>query len=250
MKLKSLYSKLLLSFLGVLFITIVLIIILSIITAGRSFQRHIDKQSIARLVIFKNMIQEKVDQNPLIPIEQNNEVNKLLQTLSDLVDIKIWVTAPDKRIILKTFSSSVDIDADTIGKRYILEDGIKVYRISRRHINYYAQIPIKVVQKINIIHIHLYSEQERKPEPAFLLGLLCIGVIIAILIVPLTRIITKRIKQLKQSALEFADGNLSCRTQIKGRDEIAELGHSFNFMADKLEKMIQGQGFEAPQGLK
>ncbi|MBU2451763.1 MAG: HAMP domain-containing histidine kinase, partial [Proteobacteria bacterium] len=51
---------------------------------------------------------------------------------------------------------------------------------------------------------------------------------------------TNRIKQLNRSALDFAEGNLSCRTDIKGRDEIAELGISFNFMADKLEKMIQG----------
>ena len=50
----------------------------------------------------------------------------------------------------------------------------------------------------------------------------------------------EKVQQLNQSALEFADGNLSCRTDIKGCDEIAKLGNSFNFMADKLEKLIQG----------
>ncbi len=94
--------------------------------------------------------------------------------------------------------------------------------------------------KINTLHIHLHMEHEKKSEAIFFVGLLCIGAIIALLIVPLARIITKRIKQLNQSALEFADGNLSCRTDIRGCDEIAKLGNSFNFMVDKLEKMIQG----------
>jgi len=240
MKLKSLYSKLLLSFLGVLFVTIILILVLFILTAGRSFKHQIDKQSIAKLVVFKNMIQEKVDQKPLIPIEQNKEINELLHTLSDLFDVKIWVTSPDNTILIKTFSSPVNIHLKDGKDHDVLQDGIKLYRLSRRHVNYYAQLSIMADKNINTLHIHLYTKQEKKPEMIFLVGLLCIGILIAILIVPLTKIITKRIQQLKQSALEFADGNLSCRTRIKGRDEIAELGDSFNFMADKLEKMIQG----------
>ncbi len=39
MKFKSLYGRLLLSFLGILFITIILILVLFMGTAGRSFRR-------------------------------------------------------------------------------------------------------------------------------------------------------------------------------------------------------------------
>ncbi len=240
MKLKSLYSKLLLSFLGVLFITIILILVLFIVTAGRTFKHHLDKQSIAKLLIFKEVIQGKIDQKPLIPIEQNKEVYELLKTLSDIFDIEIWVTAPDKTLLLKTFVSPVNINTKELEDYDVLQDGIKLYQLSHRHIKYYAQIPVKFAGKINILHIYLNNKQEKKPEAVFLIGLLSIGGIIAILLIPLTRIITKRIKHLEKSALEFADGNLSCRANIKGYDEIAKLGESFNFMADKLEKMIQG----------
>ena len=240
MKFKSLYIKLLLSFLGVLFITEILILGLFIATAGRSFRHHIDRQSIAKLLIFKEMIQEKVNKERLIPLAQNNEIKKLLYTFSDLLNVKIWVTAPDKTILIKTFTTPIDIEEKTLKKPDVLKDGIKFYHLSRRHIKYYAQIPIEADNEINTLHIHLHTEHEKKPEAIFLFGLLSIGIIIALLIVPLARIITKRIKQLNQSALEFADGNLGCRTDIKGCDEIAKLGNSFNFMADKLEKMIQG----------
>ncbi|MCK5542232.1 MAG: HAMP domain-containing histidine kinase [Desulfobacterales bacterium] len=240
MKLKSLYIKMLLSFLGVLFTTFILIIVLFVVTAGRSFKHHYYKQSIAKLSMFKQVVQEKIDQKPLISIEENKEINELLHTLSDLFDLEIWVTATDNEILIKTFSSPINIKDNKLDRHVVLKDGIKVYHLSRSHFNYYAQIPIEVDKKINTLHIHLNKEFERKPEPVFLIGLLCIGAVIAILLIPLTRIITKRIKDLERSALEFADGNLSRRTEIKGFDEIAKLGDSFNFMADKLEKLIQG----------
>ncbi|MCP3898815.1 MAG: HAMP domain-containing histidine kinase, partial [Desulfobacteraceae bacterium] len=231
----------LLSFLGVLFVSFALVLILFIATAGRSFKHHVNKQSIAKLLIFKKTVQEKVDQDPLTPIEENKEVSELLYTLSDLFDLEIWMTAPDKRVLLKTFSTPIiNIKTRKSNRLNVFKDGVKLYQLSRRHLKYYAQIPISVNQKINILHIHLNNEHERKPVVVFLIGLLCIGAVIAILLVPLTRIITKRISRLEKSALEFADGNLSCRTEIKGFDEIAKLGDSFNFMADKLETMIQG----------
>jgi two-component system sensor histidine kinase CpxA len=240
MKLKSLYSKLLLSFLGVLFITLILIIVLFVVTAGRSFRHHVDEQAVVKLLIFKDAVQGKVNQKPLVPLGENKEVNELLHTFSDLFDLKIWVTAPDKSILIKTFSSPINMKESKIGKHIVSKDGVRFYYLSGRYLKYYAQIYIEADNKINTLHILLNKEREKKPEAVFLIGLLCIGAVIAILLIPLTRIITKRIKYLKKSALEFADGNLSCRADIKGFDEIAELGKSFNFMADKLAKIIQG----------
>jgi len=239
MKLKSLYSKLLLSFLGVLFITIILIFVLFIITAGRSYRHHMDKQSIAKFSILQKIVQAKLDRKPLVPISQNKDINELLHNLSDLFDVEIWLTAPDKTILIKTFSSPINIDIKGLKYSNDQTGGIKLYKLSQRRINYYAQIPIKFDKKINILHIYFNNKYGKKSEAVFLIGLLCIGAVIAILLIPLTRIITKRIKQLKESAFELADGNLSCRLEIQGHDEIAELGNSFNFMADKLEKMIE-----------
>ncbi len=240
MKLKSLYVKLLLSFLGVLFITFTLIVVLFVVTAGKSFKHHYYKQSIAKLSLFKQVVQEKVNQKPLTPIGDNSELNELLNTFSDLFDIEMWVTTEDKKVLIQTFISEVPIKDKELRGHVVLKGGIELYNLSRRQLKYYAQMPIEVDNKIDILHIYFSKEYERKPEPVFLIGLLCIGAVIAVLLLPLTRIITKRIKHLKDTALEFADGNLSCRTQIKGFDEIAKLGDSFNFMADKLETMIQG----------
>jgi signal transduction histidine kinase/uncharacterized protein YpmB len=240
MKIKSLYTKLLLSFLGVLFITIVMIFVLFLVTAGRTFKHQVSKQSVAKLLIFKEVVQEKVDKKPLVPLEKNQDVNGFLKTLSDLFDLKIWVTDSDNKILVKTFSSPISMNKTKLEDYDLIKGGIKLYHLSHRHIKYYAQIPVKVGNEENTLHIHLDNEREKPPEVVFPAGLLCIGAVIALLLVPLAGIITKRIKLLKKSALELAHGDLSSRARIKGYDEIAELGDSFNFMADKLEKMIQG----------
>jgi len=239
MNLKSLYVKILLSFLGVLFIAGILILSLFIVTAGKTFRHHLNKQSIAKLTLFKEMIQEKADRTPLIPLNQNHEVIDQLNTFSDLFDVNIWLTSKDGTVIFKTFSTPVPVRNKIImGRHDVLQDGIKLFQQSRRHFKYYAQIPIQKADRIVTLHVQLQKWKEKKPEAFFLLGLLTIGLVIAILVVPLSRIITKRLKTLNQKALDFADGNLSVRTDISGSDEIARLGKSFNFMADRLEKMI------------
>jgi two-component system sensor histidine kinase CpxA len=238
MKFKSLYRRLLVSFLGILFVTIFLILALFLGTAGRGFREALENQSFGKLKIFQGVLQEKIDGMPGIPLNENNEVKELLHIFSDLFNLKIWITAPDNTLLLKTASTSADISLKQ--KRAVVREGIELFYLSRRHISYYAKIPITSGNAIHTLHIYHVAGHANKPEALFLFGLLSIGIVIAGLIIPLTKIITGRIKLLNRSALQFADGNLDQRISIKGRDEIAELGNSFNFMADKLEKMIQG----------
>ncbi len=82
----------------------------------------------------------------------------------------------------------------------------------------------------------------RKEGPGELLPLL-LGLALAfvVLSVPVSRLITRRLAHLRDSALQFADGRLSLRAQESGRDEIGELAHTFNIMADRIERMMAAQ---------
>ena len=55
------------------------------------------------------------------------------------------------------------------------------------------------------------------------MGLLLIGGVIALLVVPASRFITQRVKRLQASAVHIAEGDLSHRTDVGGKDEIGEL---------------------------
>ncbi|MCP4021540.1 MAG: HAMP domain-containing protein, partial [Desulfobacteraceae bacterium] len=240
MKFKSLYLKILLSFLGVLLITEVFIFSLFIITAGRSFRQHMDNENIAKLLFFKSLVQDQIDKMPDIPVYQREDIKVFLNKYANLLAMKIWISSPDGNILIKTFIDETHIKSINKKEPVVIDEDIRLFHLSKKRSRFYAQIPIICPDRsASTLHILLNARKHKPPEGLFLFGLLSIGAMIAFLVVPLTRIITNRIKDLNRSALEFAKGNLSCRTMIKGQDEITELGRSFNFMADKLEKMIQ-----------
>ncbi len=240
MRIKRLYIKILLSFLMVLFATLALILILFTTLGGRSFQDYLDKKAFPKLEIFQEMVQEKIDDHPLLPVARNSDLKKQLDTFSSLFDLKIWISDPEKGIQLKTFKAPVNISQKGFQRQIHHENGITLYHFIRKWNQYYAVVPIKEGNNELRLHLSYDTRNPDRPEGLFLVGILIIGGVVALLIIPLARRITRRVNQLNRSALEFANGNLSCRTDIKGHDEIAKLGHSFNFMADKMEKMIQG----------
>ncbi len=53
----------------------------------------------------------------------------------------------------------------------------------------------------------------------------------------MTNIVTKPVQQLTNAAIKISNGDLGSRTHIKGRNELAELGRTFNMMSDRLQNM-------------
>ena len=56
-----------------------------------------------------------------------------------------------------------------------------------------------------------------------------------LLVILMSRRMLASIGSLTAAARELGDGNLSSRAAVRGNDEVAELGHAFNSMADALE---------------
>lgn len=240
MKFNSLYKGLLFSFFSILLISLLLTLLLFVATAGRSWRSQVKTTYVERLKNFQGLIQEKLDKTPGQPIGQNEDVIQLFNVLNNMFGLGIWVTGPDGDLVFKTVQSSVGIAPEKMRQCDLVEEGIKLYYLPWRHKAYYAQFPLKSANALNTVHVHFPAERPDRAAMIFIVGLICIGMLIAILIIPLAKMITKRIVSLNQAALEFAGGNLDRRISCLGKDEIAELGNSFNFMADKLEKMIQG----------
>ncbi len=61
------------------------------------------------------------------------------------------------------------------------------------------------------------------------------GILAFIIAIIISNSLIKPLKLLTQAADSLAHGNLSARVTIKGNDEVAQLGDSFNFMAKSLE---------------
>jgi signal transduction histidine kinase len=96
------------------------------------------------------------------------------------------------------------------------------------------------LSQVRVGSFHVLLDQHAFPPPKgyFLSGLLVLGLVIALAMIPVSRLMTRRLKQLRQSAIRISEGDLSHRARIRGSDEVAELAGAFNGMTDKLEGMI------------
>ena len=77
--------------------------------------------------------------------------------------------------------------------------------------------------------------RERELLLAVLLSLLLIGIVAFLQ----GRSIVRTVQGLVVSANELARGNLKSRVEVRGRDELAVLGRSFNTMAEELENRLE-----------
>jgi len=79
------------------------------------------------------------------------------------------------------------------------------------------------------------NARERELLLVVFLSLLVIGIVAFVQ----GRSIVRTVGGLVVGANELARGNLKSRVEVKGRDELAVLGHSFNTMADELESRLE-----------
>ncbi|MCR9141239.1 MAG: HAMP domain-containing histidine kinase [bacterium] len=77
-------------------------------------------------------------------------------------------------------------------------------------------------------------------EKTFALALAGVAVAFAFLLYPLSRLLGRPLRELRDSVLRIADGDLDHRVRALGQDEIGELGRAFNQMADRVERMVDG----------
>jgi signal transduction histidine kinase len=237
----KLYIKIFLSFVLVLIITEILIFGLFIFSAGRSFNSRFERYTKAQALIINDFIKEKIKSEPEIHPAKNKSLQNFLLRLGKTYDAKVWLSNSAGTVLIKSFQGNLPVDIVRIAEDRVKEyEQFKIHRNFKRRHFFYITIPVEISNS-EIGIFHLYENMKKTHiEGAFALGLAGIGIIIALLIIPVSRLITKRIKRLKASATRIAKGDLSHRVMVKGKDEIEELGRSFNRMADELEKMIKG----------
>ncbi|MBC8461136.1 MAG: HAMP domain-containing histidine kinase [Deltaproteobacteria bacterium] len=242
MKPGKLYLKIFLSFVLILIITVILIFGLFIFSTGRDFRSRFEQYTIAKALIAKELLEEKIKSRPETQPAENELLKDYINRLGEIYKAKVWLANPDGTPLLKSFSGDIPPYILELQEKHSRNFGdSKIYHGFRRGWEFYTALPAEIGKtKKGTLHMLFEKTDRSHPEKGFALGLAAIAVVIALLTIPVSRMITKRVKGLTQSALQIADGDLSHRVMVKGKDEIGELGRSFNRMADKLERMIRG----------
>ena len=242
MKPGKLYLKIFLSFVLVLIVTEILVFGLFSIAGKRSFRSRFERYAGSQARIAKEFIEERIRSKPETTIAENEPLKDLIQRLSEIYGAKMWLEGPDGTVLLQSFPGDIPVNVGMVSEKRVKDFGhFKLHRHFKKGWTSFIVVPLEIREhESGSLNVFFDTMEPSHPEKGFALGLVGIGLVIALLIIPVSRIFTKRIKQLRHSALQIAEGDLSHRVTVKGKDEIGELGRSFNQMADKVERMIQG----------
>lgn len=126
------------------------------------------------------------------------------------------------------------LSGNEISKRLRSNDGM-IYIMS-------SPIDLNINDNTSYTMVMIFHEFDRESKKiTFIINVTVLtAIFIAALIIYYTsRKITSPIKEMRDSALQFAKGDFSHRVEIKTYDEIGQLGETFNYMAGELGSIDQ-----------
>ncbi|MBU2643064.1 HAMP domain-containing histidine kinase [bacterium] len=241
MKPGRLYIRIFLSFVVLLIITEIAIFGFFILFSGRYSRERFEKENLDKLTMSLQLIETEMRAGVSRSVQQNPPLQELVNRLGKVFRAKIWLTTSDNHVLLKSFPEKIPRHliekiqqrADDYNKR-------PFFRFHKTFLNLYFVEPLPADQGRPMnLHVLFLDHLPDHGGVGFAVGLLSIGVFAALLVIPVSRRISRPVKSLTRSAVMIEQGNLSHRATITTRDEIGELGQAFNRMAEKVESMVR-----------
>ena len=243
MKIGRLYTKIFFCFLAILVMTQLLTFALFIRFPGKYFHERFEQYAKGHATLVKTFLEEKIRSASLEPASKERVLRDFTERMGEIYGARFWVTDSHGKPLFKSFEGFIPEESETRIRMEINSgtDAFEIERDFRKGHGLYMCIPIQVAEG-QTVNLHSLFEpiDASRHRGGFAIGLLVIGILIALLVVPVARLITRPLRRLRESAIRFSKGDLSHRTALTGKDEIAQLGNTFNLMAERLERMIRG----------
>lgn len=245
-----LYFKIFLSFIAVLVVAMFLVAGLFRHSKGREFMDKFKQLARAQVIMVRTTVEDNIRVHDGFSPDLQNLVDKLGKAYM----AKMWITDEAGTVRAQSFAGPVpspktekwgdrddhdDWDDYDHFKRWSRKTGATIVKYGDDPRYLYVTIEYKGKHP-GTIHYLYEGLREKRDENGFFIGLAGIGIVVALLVMPVSWLITRRLNRLRESALRIGDGDLSHRADVRGKDEVAGVGRALNRMADSLSRMIRG----------
>ncbi len=235
MKSRGLYIKILASFILLLAVAGALVMALfRIAVINAAPHESLMKLRNANAYVLQELVKTRLKGMPAQRAARSGEVAGLVKTLGKLYKAKIWIDFPRRKSVVKSFEGPIPRLPEHAGWG---KGGFAGHLKVRSP--FLVRFPFAIDGETAVLYVAMEHPPKFIDEKTFFLGLAAIGLIIALLMVPVSRLITVPLKELSRTSRSIASGNLGERVWVAGRDELGELGTAFNEMADRVENMIR-----------
>lgn len=237
MRISRLYLKIFLSFMLVLVVAELILIGLLHMSWSKSPRvNHMQRQ----LMTVKNLTELEMGTIHVSAEHEKKTITPLLKVLGESLNAKIWITGPYGEIVASSTEVLPDMSEYTEGETAKSHEGVYVYKKRNQRLkSIYGVYTAKLPEGYPFTYHLFHSFPKFDEESWFLRGQIVLTALAAIFLIPVARRMIRPLKTLTASAARMGQGDLKQRVEIKGKDEVAELGKAFNNMAEGLEKVVK-----------
>ncbi len=203
-------------------------------TVGKPFHEHVRQVRATEAALFAFQLESRLQGDELESPEAEGAIRAFAREHGR--DIAIYNSAGD--LVIATGEHLLDWDPDETLEVACGDRSCQVY-FSRPN-TAVARVPLfENGREIGALMVD-QSFRGYDATHNFLIGLVLIGLMGLLGVFALSLYLTRPIRRMSESMDRVAQGDLGHRVEVKGRDEVARMGESFNTMTDRVASMIRG----------
>ena len=238
MKVSRLYLKILFAFILVLAIAIAGVgVLLKMGHIRPPFTLHAKNRTEA----LKQIIGLEIDGATTLTPELQRRLNGMLDIYANAFNGEAWIVNEQGETVARSSRNPMPLTGEEeLELKLVTDLGDHIYLIRKGDQgSIYSYGPLKT--PLGTLTVHLLNEWiTHNEEVWFMEGLLLMASVAALLLIPVSRRLTRPINQMTESAQQLARGDFSPRVTEKHKDEVGTLARTFNHMAYSLEKLVRG----------